>query len=168
MATFEQITLELVRPGPPHNQLLSPLTHYMALCGGGQPVTFTIQIEHHKFINRLRRLRYVSNDGSGGGVAVADPMREAEVVELGSEVATILGEIETLNSEISRLQGVLSSEEEVFIHLRLVLSGSELCLIPFELAIAPQAFPGEESIGSDSIENRFYCPFCLKCFPVAK
>ena len=33
MARVHEVELELVRPGPPHNQLLSPLTPYMALCG---------------------------------------------------------------------------------------------------------------------------------------
>ena len=31
MTDFVSVKLELVRPGPPHNQLLSPLTPYMAL-----------------------------------------------------------------------------------------------------------------------------------------
>lgn len=147
MAAFEKITLEFVRPGPQHNQLLSPLTPYMALCGDGQPVTLHIRIEHHKLLNRLRRLRYVMKNGTVGGVAVPDPMREAEVLELGGEVASILSEIQVLNSEISRAQGRVSSsksgEVDSLVHLQFVLSGSELSLIPFELAIAPQAFPGE-------------------------
>ncbi len=147
MADFENVTLELVRPGPPHNQLLSPLTPYMALCGEGSPVTFHINLEHHKLLNRLRRLRYISRDGSNGGVAVPDSMREAEVIELGEQVASILGDIQTLNSELSRAQGSASnaapSNKQTLVHLRLVFSGSELSLIPFELAASPQAFPGE-------------------------
>lgn len=147
MESFENVTLELVRPGPSHNQLLSPLTPYMALCGEGQPVTFHINIEHRKLLNRLRRLRYVSAEGSQGSLAIPDPMREAEVTDLGEEVASILAQIQTLNSEISRAQGSAASsmteQKETLVHLRLVFSGSELSLIPFELAIAPQAFPGE-------------------------
>lgn len=146
MTTFQKITLEFIRPGPQHNQLLSPLTPYMALCGEGQPVTLYIPIEHHKLLNRLRRLRYVIKD-EGKGIAVADPMREAEVIDLGEDVASILGEIKTLNSEIARAQGRelnnVLGENGALVHLRLVLSGSELSLIPFELATAPQAFPGE-------------------------
>ncbi len=42
MKRIHEVTLELVRPGPPHNQLLSPLTPYMALCGDGSPITFHI------------------------------------------------------------------------------------------------------------------------------
>ncbi len=147
MAAFENVTLELVRPGPPHNQLLSPLTPYMALCGEGSPVTFHINLEHRKLLNRLRRLRYVDKDGLGHGVAIPDPMREAEVIELGEQVASILADIQTLNSEISRAQGCASNaapeSEQTLVHLRLVFSGSELSLIPFELAASPQAFPGE-------------------------
>ncbi|MEE9413565.1 MAG: CHAT domain-containing protein [Methylococcales bacterium] len=147
MAAFENVTLELVRPGPPHNQLLSPLTPYMALCGEGSPVTFHINLEHHKLLNRLRRLRYISIDGSNSGVAIPDPMREAEVIELGEQVASILGNIQTLNSELSRAQGSASNaapgNKQTLVHLRLIFSGSELSLIPFELAASPQAFPGE-------------------------
>ncbi len=149
MAVFKNVTLELVRPGPPHNQLLSPLTPYMALCGEGSPVTFHINLEHRKLLNRLRRLRYVTKDGSTSGVAVPDSIREAEVTELGEEVASILTAIKTLHPEISRAQGqgyaseAATEAERSVVHLRLVLSGSELSLLPFELSIAPQAFPGE-------------------------
>ena len=143
MASFEKITLEFVRPGPSHNQLLSPLTPYMALCGESQPVTLHIPIEHRKLLNRLRSLRYMIKDGSMG-VAIPDPIREAEVIALGEEIANILGKIHPLNAEIARAQGRSSdSDTESLVHLRLVLSGSELSLIPFELAITPPAFPGE-------------------------
>jgi hypothetical protein len=130
------VVLEILRPGPPHNQLLSPLTLYMALCGEGSPVTFRINFEHHQLLNRLERLRYVSD---GGAAAVPERMRQAEVQELGAEVAKILAEIPTLTAEISEASG----SRPQLIHLRLALSGSELALIPFELANAPQGFPGE-------------------------
>ena len=146
MASFEKIVLEFVRPGPSHNQLLSPLTSYMALCGDSQPVTLHIPIEHHKLLNRIRSLRYMIKNGSTG-VTIPDPIRESQVVELGEEVASIFSNIQTLNSEISRAQGkvlgAIPDKDGSLVHLRLVLSGSELSLIPFELAISPQAFPGE-------------------------
>lgn len=30
------VTIELLRAGPPHNQLLSPLTQYLGICGDSQ------------------------------------------------------------------------------------------------------------------------------------
>lgn len=146
MTNFHQIKLEFIRPGPSHNQLLSPLTPYMALCGEGAPVTFHIGIEHHQLLSRLERLRYVTNDGRSG-VAVPDRIREATVAEIGEDVARILGELRTLIGEEWRALGDAGagtgSADSHLIHLRLVLSGSELSLLPFEMAIAPQAFPGE-------------------------
>ena len=68
-------------------------------------MTFHINLEHRKLLNRLRRLRYVTKDGSTSGVAVPDSIREAEVTELGEEVASILTAIKTLHPEISRAQG---------------------------------------------------------------
>jgi len=69
------------------------------------------------------------------------------VVELGEEVARILSELRTLSTELARAQGDQCDDGEgpsnAIVHLRLVLSGSELSLIPFELAVAPQAYPGE-------------------------
>ena len=55
---FRDVELELVRPGPPHNQLLSPLTQYIALCGESSPITFRIDFEHRRLLTRLEQLRY--------------------------------------------------------------------------------------------------------------
>lgn len=146
MLKFHQVRLEFVRPGPPHNQLLSPLTPYMALCGGGSPITFYLDFEHHQFLSRLDRLRYVTPDGRSG-VAVADPIREATVAEVGMDVARIFAKVNSLLAEEWQVMGVAETSTHVengqLVDLRLVVSGSELALIPFEMAIAPQAYPGE-------------------------
>lgn len=146
MARFHDVKLELVRPGPPHNQLLSPLTSYMALCGDGSPITFRIQLEHRKLLSGLERLRYLTPAREGGVAAMPDRVREAAVDEVGEEVAEILSQVRTLLGEVSRARGegsASSPEEPQFVHLRLVLGGSELALIPFEMALSPPAFPGE-------------------------
>ena len=39
------ITLELVRHGPAHNQLLSPLTQYLALCENHPAVTLQLPLD---------------------------------------------------------------------------------------------------------------------------
>jgi len=137
------VRLELVRPGKPHNQLLSPLTPYMALCGEGSPITFHIELEHHQLLTRLERLRYVTASADRF-VGIPERLRQAEVAELGAEVARILAEIQTLSTELARAQGDgAPGASEAIVHLRLVLAGSELSLIPFEMAIAPLAYPGE-------------------------
>ncbi|MDH3639224.1 MAG: hypothetical protein OES09_12305, partial [Gammaproteobacteria bacterium] len=146
MGPFHQIKLEFVRPGPPHNQLLSPLTPYTALCGEGSPVTLYIPIEHHQLLSRLERLRYVTSDGRAG-VAVPNRIREATMSEVGEGVAEILNNIRSLLAEEWRAVGQSVVErdgaDKSLVHLRLVLTGSELSLIPFEMGFAPQGFPGE-------------------------
>ena len=100
MARVHEVRLELVRPGPPHNQLLSPLTPYMALCGEGSPITFHIDFEHRQLLNRLERLRYVSADANGAFVRVPERLREAQVQELGEEMGRLLGRIPSLITEL--------------------------------------------------------------------
>jgi hypothetical protein len=145
MTRFHKVTLEIVRPGPPHNQLLSPLTPYMALCGEGSPITFHINLEHHKLVSRLQQLRYLAFEG-GSIAVVPNRMREAAVIELAETVGGVLTDVRTLLAEVWRAHSVVGSnpdEEPQFVHLRLVLGGSELSLIPFEMALAPPAMPGE-------------------------
>ena len=52
------ITLELVRHGPAHNQLLSPLTQYLALCENQPAVTLQLPVEHNQMLYRLSALAY--------------------------------------------------------------------------------------------------------------
>ena len=56
------ITLELLRHGPAHNQLLSPLTPYLALCENRPAVTVHVPFEHNQLLHRLRALSYQSAD----------------------------------------------------------------------------------------------------------
>jgi len=144
MTEFISVKLELVRPGPPHNQLLSPLTPYMALCGEGSPITFHIDLEHHQMLSRLERLRYVTRQGAGVA-EVPERMREAALLEVGTDVKRVLSDVRSLLGEIARARASHPDDDARgrAVHLRLVLGGSELALIPFEMAFAPQAFPGE-------------------------
>lgn len=125
MNTINNVKLELLRQGPAHNQLLSPLTPYLALCGEEGPVTITIPFEHRQLLNRLSRLRYVTTDGE-----IPPHQREAEVRELGEIIGKVLGTIPTFISELAhaRCGGGM-------IHLRLSLSAFELGMLPYELAI---------------------------------
>lgn len=122
---MREIKLELVRHGPPHNQLLSPLTAYLALCHNHPPVTVHVPFEHNQFLHRLHSLHYK------GDVAA----REFELVDMGRAVGDLLGQIPGLIAELSK-------EGKQGVQLRLILSSSELALLPFELAFATEGMPG--------------------------
>ena len=139
MKTVHDVVLELVRPGPAHNQLLSPLTPYVALCGGGSPVSVHLPFEHQQLLTRIQRLRYEVESGPATDAQIAQ--RQAELHELGEILGNVLGEIPTLLAELSRVRcsgGKLA-------HLRLSLSASELGMVPFETALSPAGFPGNGS-----------------------
>jgi hypothetical protein len=85
MSDIQDIRLEFLRSGPAHNQLLSPLTPYLALCGADGPVSVQLPFEHAQLLSRLNRLRYEVD-----GVQIASSQREAELQELGSAIARFL------------------------------------------------------------------------------
>ena len=123
------ITLELLRHGPSHNQLLSPLTPYLALSGNYDAETVHVGFEHVRFLRNLRDLRYQGGQGRAG----------AAIEEASREVSRMIASIRSLTAEIcSAPRG-----SDRLIHVRLVLSASELSLLPFELAISPAGFPGQ-------------------------
>lgn len=135
MEEIRTIKLEILRQGPAHNQLLSPLTPYIALCGSDGPIPIKIPFEHQQLLNRLERLRYAIRDGS-----ITNSQREAEVRELGGLLGEVLGQIPSLLSTLcsSQLNRKLN-------HIRLTLSANEMSLLPFELAIGTNGFPGAGS-----------------------
>ncbi|WP_395752585.1 CHAT domain-containing protein [Prosthecobacter sp.] len=127
---MRSIKLEILRHGPPHNQLLSPLTPYLALCENRAAETVTVPFEHGQFLQRLRALSY----------EVCDKTRVFQLEDTGRAMGNLLGEIRGLIAELS--QRFLSDNDQM-LHLRMVLSASELALLPFELVISPTGFPGE-------------------------
>ncbi|APR82400.1 High-affnity carbon uptake protein Hat/HatR [Minicystis rosea] len=122
------VTLELLRHGPSNNQLLSPLTPYLALSGNYDAETVHVGFEHVQMMRRMRDLRY-----QGGRAHEAAALEEAS-----NEVSRIISTIRSLTAEIS---SVPRGRRDV-IHLRLVLSAAELSLLPFELIKSPAGFPG--------------------------
>jgi len=128
MSDILDIKLEFLRYGPPHNQLLSPLTPYMALCGADGPVSVTLPFEHAELLNRLNRLRYEID-----GHAIAASQREAELQELGKAIARVLAEVPALVSDLRAAR----ADKSRLINLRLVISAYELGLVPFEVTMAP-------------------------------
>jgi hypothetical protein len=127
------VTLELLRHGPAHNQLLSPLTPYLALCENHAPVTLNVPFEHNQFLHRLTALTY-----EFGMTQLADNQRKFQVSDTGRELSRLLSAIPGLTAELNRH----AEQTSEVIHLRLVLSASELALLPFELVLAGNGFPG--------------------------
>ena len=118
------VAVEFLRPGPAHNQLLSPLTQYLGICGDSSAGVVTVPYEHAAFLRRLRSLRYDSAEDSD---------RLPVLRDIGSDMARILG-------SIPGLPGSLASDPagpDTLVHLRLMLSASELAVLPFELAKVP-------------------------------
>lgn len=130
---MRKITLELLRQGPTHNQLLSPLTAYIALCENHSAVTLHVPFEHNQMLYRLRALSY----------QLGPEAREFQLGDTAMVLGKLLGEIPGLTADLNRRGADAATGEEPVTHLRLILSASELALLPFELATAPSGFPGE-------------------------
>jgi hypothetical protein len=122
------ITLELLRHGPAHNQLLSPLTPYLALCENHAAVTLHVPFEHNQFLHRLSALGYRLSE-------------ESRLFQL-NDTARVMGEILATIPGLTAESNKEDHEEEPLTHLRLIISASELALLPFELALSPNGFPG--------------------------
>ena len=136
MSEIHNVKLEILRSGPSHNQLLSPLTPYLVLCGAAGPTTVHIPFEQRQLLIRLERLRYYTE-----GTAVPPGQREAELRELGEAIGGIFGRVLPFLGELSSAR----AKKGRFVHLRLSMSAFELALLPFEAAIAPNGFPGSGS-----------------------
>ncbi|MBC8730257.1 CHAT domain-containing protein [Paraburkholderia sp. UCT2] len=130
---MRKITLELLRQGPSHNQLLSPLTAYIALCENHSAVTLHVPFEHNQMLYRLRALSY----------QLGAEAREFQLGDTAVVLGKLLGEIPGLTADLNRRGADTAAGDEPVTHLRLILSASELALLPFELATAPGGFPGE-------------------------
>lgn len=118
------VHVEFLRPGPPHNQLLSPLTQYLAIAGDTGAGVVTVPYEQAEFWRRLKQLRYETGDAED---------RLAMLHSTGVEMGKILG-------SVPGLPGALATDpnqQGTLIQLRITLSASELAMLPFELAKAP-------------------------------
>ncbi len=136
MTRTRTVRLEILRHGPSHNQLLSPLTQYLALCGNHGSVTVRVPYEHAQFLARHNALSYKTHQ-RGGDDDADRTQRELHLQITAQEMSNLLAGIPGLISEL-RETGI----DDAFIHFELVLSASELALLPFELSNAPNGFPG--------------------------
>lgn len=128
MLEIHDVKIEFLRHGPAHNQLLSPLTVYLALCGADSPASVTVPFEHMQLLNRLNRLRYEVN-----GVDIEASQRLSELRELGGEIARMLGAIPAIDCSLRQVR----TSPNRLLNLRLVVSANELSLLPFEATMSP-------------------------------
>lgn len=141
------VSVELLRAGPPHNQLLSPLTRYLGIYGESEAGVVTLPWEQYKFDRRLPELRY-----EGG--SEEDVARRLELLrDTGAEIAGILGQIPGLAGDLRTETG-----DETLTHLRLVISASELALLPWELTRVPK---GARIPPDDWLLLQRHAPICL-------
>ncbi len=118
------VTVEFLRAGPPHNQLLSPLTQYLAVCGDAGAGVVNVPYEQAAFERRLKELRYETGDPAD---------RIAMLHDMGVDMGKILGSVPGLPGALM----VDPSKSATLVRLRLTLSASELAHLPFELAKVP-------------------------------
>ena len=133
------VTLELLRHGPSHGQLLSRLTPYLALSGNHAAQTVYVPFDHGEWLNCAEQLSYPKGEMD----------RTARVDEVSSKLAEWLGQIPGWLVEMNLARTPQGGEpktpapqEDEPIHLRIVLSSSELALLPFEMTKAPHGLPG--------------------------
>jgi hypothetical protein len=137
-----EITIEFLRRGPAHNQLLSPLTEYLVLCGNRPAQSFHVPCEHYELLAHLASLRY-QDEGEVTPAADREPLRPADEAR-----ALHLKQVRQLLTTI--VDGICGLEAEVinaagdWVQLRLVLGPAELGLLPFELASSPGNFAGSD------------------------
>lgn len=134
MINCPHFTLELLRGGPPHNQLVSPITEYLALCGDAAPHTLRLPFEHRELTDRLNVLRYQLRCADQ-----RDDFRQSEMERMARELGAILGSIPAFGAEISSIE---LPQNGGVVHFRLVLAGNELSLVPWEIVQVPVGLQG--------------------------
>ncbi len=128
---IHSVRLEILRHGPPNNQLLSPLTQYLAISGDHAAATVCVPFEHAEIMRRIDDLRAVGS--------ISQDRRREDLRELGVRMGEILGQVHGLVADLCSCDG----DETRIAHLRLVLSAHELALLPFEIAISKAGLPGD-------------------------
>lgn len=144
---IETVSVELLRAGPRHNQLVSPLTQYLAVCGNAPAGRVSLRYEHGEIERLLQELRYRVEDPD-------DARRAGKVLDqLGHDVAELLAAVPGLSGA---LDGHIGGESTLR-HLRIVMSASELALLPFEASKLPVG----EAAGSAWLAQRPRAPVCI-------
>jgi hypothetical protein len=132
--SLDTFKLEIARPGPLHGQLLSKLTNYLALCDGVEADTFQLGFDHHEITEDLLGLRYYLGDA--GTQVVPNALRSASLERLSRRLAITLDQMRSFQTRFAE------GAKDALTHLRLILNGNELSLVPFELATVPVGWRG--------------------------
>ena len=142
------VEVELLRRGPRHNQLLSPLTDYLAVCADFPGGVVNVPYEQSEAENLLDELRYTvaSLETSGRLGSVRE--------QAGAKLAAMLEAIPGLGGLLATDHG----DGVSLTHLRMVTSAGELALLPFELSKGPV---GSGGIGDDWLLLQPDRPVCL-------
>ncbi|UCE49218.1 MAG: CHAT domain-containing protein [Phycisphaerales bacterium] len=136
MDSFNSLKLEIVRPGRRHGQLLSKLTNYVVLCEGTDADTVRVPFDHYELRADIRALRYYIA-GEEGQQPIPSPTRADAVRRLSEQLEKVIEQMRNFQSRIAEASCACD-----LTHVRLILGGSELSLIPFELATAPAGWHG--------------------------
>ena len=156
---MRSVALELMRHGPDHNQLISPLTAYLGVCENAPVGTLYLRLEHDALLIKLANLRYPAGENS-------EKLRRYELTDMGKLLGQFLAETPGLSAAIGTQptrytsSNILEDEQvpgREFLHLRLIVSANELSQLPFELAVGLAGFPG---IGQH-LSLQLGMPFCL-------
>jgi len=141
------ITVELLRKGPPHNQLLSPLTEYLGICGDAGAGSVSIPYEQAAYNAVLDELRYVDFDEQD------QAPRQRALRTLGRDIGEILGAVPGFSGLFSE-----NGYRESLLNLRIIASASELAQLPFELAKMPS---GSGRSTNDWLALQSAIPVCI-------
>jgi len=151
---MKSIVLELLRDGPPHNQLLSPLTKYMVLCGEHAGVSLQLGFEHAQWLARMASLSYRDSEET----------RSLQLADVASVMGGLAGQVPGLVAELTKCRpsaaaspAAAAHHRTQTVHLRLVLNANELALLPFELATAPPGFVAS----GQSLALQSEVPLCI-------
>lgn len=148
------IVLELLRDGPPHNQLLSPLTKYMALCGEHAGIALQLGFEHAQWLARMAALSYRDSEDT----------RVLQLADVAAAMGGLMAQVPGLVAELTKCRPsapppgrATATARPQTVQLRLVLNANELALLPLELAVAP---PGFVAAGQ-SLALQTEVPLCI-------
>src|SRR5262245_49805346 len=107
--SIRRVSVEFLRPGPSHNQLLSPYTQYLAVCNDAGAAVVTVPYEHRVFERRLKELRYETGDQSD---------RLDMLHEIGRDIGRILEAVPGFTGALMNDAG----QSSTLVHLRITLS----------------------------------------------
>lgn len=134
IVSIETLKLEIVRPGPLHGQLLSRLTNYVVLCDGVEADTIRLPFDHYQIKADLDALRYFVG---GANERVPNQLRTSALARMSRALSEVLAGMPGFQTRLAEI-----ASKATFTHLRLVLGGGELSLVPFELSTLPAGWRG--------------------------